>query len=176
MKFLSVAAVLLAPLSVSAASFPSFFDPSQAPIKVQPTEDFPVKGDNPLQFCDNPSAHLLKIDSVDLSPNPPLPGQTLNIKASGTLLKTIEDGAKVNLVVKWGLITLIQQTADLCEQIANVDLQCPLEKGELVLEKQVDLPKQIPPGKYSVFADVYTKDKEQVTCLKADNIQFNIPR
>ena len=61
------------------------------------------------------------------------------------MLETVEKGAYVNLVVKWGLITLIQQTADLCEQIENVDLECPLEKGKMVLEKKVDLPKQIPP-------------------------------
>lgn len=74
MKFLSATTLLLfAPLSVLAASFPSLFDPSQAPLKVELAEEFPVKGDNPLQYCANPSAHLLNIDSVDLSPNPPLP-------------------------------------------------------------------------------------------------------
>lgn len=72
-------------------------------------------------------------------------GQTLTIQASGTLLETIEKGATVALEVKWGLITLIQQTVDLCDQLKNVDLECPLEKGKMVLTKQVDLPKQIPP-------------------------------
>lgn len=54
-------------------------------------------------------------------------------------------GAYVNLVVKYGLITLISQTADLCDQLSNVDLQCPLEEGKMVLTKDVELPKQIPP-------------------------------
>lgn len=27
-------------------------------------------------------------------------------------------------------------------------------------------------GKYSVLADVYTKDQKKVTCLKADGIEF----
>ncbi|KAJ5172726.1 MD-2-related lipid-recognition [Penicillium capsulatum] len=172
MKFLSAVTLLLATPLVSAASFPSFFDPSQARIRVDPTQDFPVAGENPLSFCANPADHLLEIDRVDLSPNPPKPGTTLNIKASGVLKETVEKGATVNLEVKWGLITLVKQTVDLCDQIKNVDLTCPLENGDLVLEKQVDLPKQIPPGKYSVLADVYTKDQKQVTCLKTDNIQF----
>lgn len=30
-------------------------------------------------------------------------------------------------------------------------------------------------GSYSVLADVYTKDNKKITCLKADNIKFNIP-
>lgn len=73
MKLLSAATLLLAVPLVSAASFPSFFDPSQAPIRVDPTEDFPVTGENPLSFCANPAGHILEIDRVDLSPNPPKP-------------------------------------------------------------------------------------------------------
>lgn len=72
-------------------------------------------------------------------------GKTLVIEAAGTLHERIEKGATVLLEVKYGLITLIRQTADLCEQIENVDLHCPLEKGDMVLKTQVDLPKQIPP-------------------------------
>ncbi|KAJ5805131.1 hypothetical protein N7474_011018 [Penicillium riverlandense] len=177
MKFLSAAVALVAfaplPDQVSAGSV-SFFDPSQVPIKVDTTQDFPVKGDNPLMYCTSPANYLLQIDQVDLSPNPPKPGQSLTIKASGTLLDKIEKGATVSLEVKWGLITLVKQTVDLCDQIKNVDLTCPLEKGKMVLTKKVDLPKQIPPGKYSVLADVYTKDQRQVTCLKADNLEFKM--
>lgn len=51
----------------------------------------------------------------------------------------------MSLEVKWGLITLISQTVDLCDELKNVDMECPLEKGAMVLTKQVDLPKQIPP-------------------------------
>lgn len=171
MKVLSAATLLLTAPLISAASFPSFFDPSQATIKTAGRE-LPVEGENPLEYCQNPENHLLKIKSVDLSPNPPKPGTTLTIQASGTLNERIEKGATVSLEVKWGLITLISQTVDLCDELKNVDMECPLEKGAMVLTKQVDLPKQIPPGKYSVLADVYDKDQKQVTCLKANDITF----
>jgi len=175
MKFLSAAILLTAPL-VSAASFPAVFDPSQASLHVDTDGALSVPGNNPLEYCQNPSNYLIEIDSVDLVPNPPQPGQTLTIQASGTLLETIEKGATVALEVKWGLITLIKQTVDLCEQLKNVDLECPLEKGKMVLTKQVDLPNQIPPGKYSVLADVYDKNQKQVTCLQANDIQFHFQR
>jgi len=55
----------------------------------------------------------------------------------------------------------------LCEQADKVDLKCPLKKGEMTLSKTVQLPKEIPPGKYTVLADVYTKDNEKITCLTA---------
>lgn len=73
MKFLSVATLLLASPLVSAASFPSLFDPTQVTLKAGTTEDFPVQGDNPLNYCEKPAGNVLTIDSVDLDPNPPQP-------------------------------------------------------------------------------------------------------
>lgn len=98
----------------------------------------------------------------------------------------IEEGAYVLLTVKYGLIRLISTKADLCKEIGNVDLECPLEAGEMEIQKSVDLPAEIPPvrapvrlsstsiqllirsqGKYTVLADVFTADDVQVTCLTA---------
>lgn len=96
-----------------------------------------------------------------------LRGKSLAITASGTLEEDIEEGAKVHVEVSYGFIKLINQELDLCEYAGQVDLECPLKKGDLKLSKTVDLPNEIPPGKYNVVADVYTKDKETITCLKA---------
>ncbi|KAL6239249.1 hypothetical protein BDW75DRAFT_154627 [Aspergillus navahoensis] len=169
MKFLSSAAALLclAPLAVTATPA-SFFGYTQDVI----AEGTPVKGDNPLEYCSEPSGDLLEIQSVDLAPNPPKAGTTLKVKAAGNLHERIQAGAYVILEVKYGLITLLRQTVDLCEQLTNVDLQCPLEKGPMVLTKEIQLPQQIPPGRYTVHADVYSNDDERITCLDAKNIQF----
>lgn len=95
----------------------------------------------------------------------------MNIVASGILSEDVEEGAYVQLQVKFGLIRIINTKADLCDNIKNVDLECPLKKGDIKLEKSVELPKEIPNGKYTVLADVYTKDDEKVTCLTAE-VQF----
>ncbi|KAF2403479.1 phosphatidylglycerol/phosphatidylinositol transfer protein [Trichodelitschia bisporula] len=131
-------------------------------------DELKVPGVNPLFYCSDASNDLLVIDHVDLSPNPPEAGQSLTIAAKGTLLEDIEEGAKVHIQVKFGLITLINQDTDLCDQVKNVDLECPLEKGETVLTKTVELPSRIPPGRYRVLADVYTKDRVKITCLTAE--------
>ncbi|KAK4993577.1 Phosphatidylglycerol/phosphatidylinositol transfer protein [Elasticomyces elasticus] len=128
-----------------------------------------VPGENPLTYCKSVDLEkaILKIDHVNLSPNPPEAGKALNISAKGTLSEDIEDGAKVHLQVKYGLIRIINQEADLCEQVGQVDLKCPLKKGEMVLTTSVELPNEIPPGKYTVLADVITKEKDTITCLEA---------
>ncbi|PSN69338.1 phosphatidylglycerol/phosphatidylinositol transfer protein precursor [Corynespora cassiicola Philippines] len=137
------------------------------PGQVTINEDYKVPGDNPLYFCEDPANNILTIEKVDLSPNPPEPGKTLTIKATGKFNEVVEEGSKMHLQVKYGLITLINQDADLCETIQKADLSCPLEKGEMSLTKDVDLPKEIPPGRYSVLADVYSKDGDKITCLKS---------
>lgn len=46
--------------------------------------------------------------------------------------------------VKYGLITLIRQTTDLCEQMKQVEEKCPLD-GEKAFTKTVEIPSVIPP-------------------------------
>lgn len=93
--------------------------------------------------------------------------------------------------VKYGLIRLINQKTDLCEQVSNVDLECPIKKGKIVITKDVTLPKEIPPvcapfiwcrcwlwlltmvqGNYGVFADAYTADDKKIVCVES-TIRFS---
>ena len=83
-------------------------------------------------------------------------GQTLDIKATGVLKKRVENGAKIHLQVKYGLITLINQETDLCNQVKNVDLECPLKKGPVELTKSVNLPGQIPPVRPTLYVYLWS--------------------
>jgi len=131
-------------------------------------DDLKIPGDSPLELCQGDHQDdLVQIEKVDLEPNPPSPGKELIIKATGTVKEDIEEGAYIELQVKYGLIRLIKTRADLCEQVQNVDMECPINKGKLEITKTVELPREIPPGKYTVFADVYTKEDLQITCLTA---------
>ncbi|KAI4618085.1 uncharacterized protein J4E87_008095 [Alternaria ethzedia] len=156
--------LFLAALSaVSVTASPSWMGGDQVTIK----EEYKVPGDNPLYFCGDPADDLLKIEKVDLSPNPPKPGEKLSIKATGDFKEEVGEGFKMHLQVKYGLITLINQNADGCETIKKGDLECPLKKGEMSLTKDVDLPREIPPGTYTVLADVFTAEGDKITCLTA---------
>lgn len=78
-------------------------------------------------------------------------GQTLTIEAIGTFVEDIEEGAYIQLQVKYGLVRLINMTTDLCEQVKNVDMECPIKKGKTVITKDVDMPQEIPPVSPSAF-------------------------
>lgn len=118
-------------------------------------------------------------------------GKELVIRAIGTVKHEVKDGAYVLLQVKYGLIRLLKQKIDLCEQVGEVDLKCPIKAGILDLTKTVELPNEIPPvsltchhtfldsihrwpymltskqGTYNVFADVFNADDSPITCLTA---------
>ena len=111
MKFLLLSSLLslTSAISIDYVSSSSLVDTT--------ADAFPVPGDQPLTFCKDPSDYILKVHNVDLIPNPPVPGEKLTIKANGTFSEEIEEGATVFLQVRYGLITLIKQEADMCEQL-----------------------------------------------------------
>lgn len=131
----------------------------------------PVPGKSPIEVCDYSTKQLLTLDEITISPNPPEAGANLTFTAKGTIDKTITDGAYVEVDVRYGFIKLIHQTYDICKEITKVDLECPIEKGKQVITKEVEIPEEVPPGKYLVTARAFTKDDEYITCLTA-TIEF----
>lgn len=132
-----------------------------------PVDERPIPGNSPIIQCDVSEPQLLDLQSVVIDPNPPQKGANLTFVASGFLSQDIEDGAYVEVDVRYGFIRLIHQTFDLCEEITNVDLECPVKKGEQTIQKQVEIPEEVPPGKYLVNARAYTSDNVLITCLSA---------
>ncbi|KAH6673729.1 ML domain-containing protein [Halenospora varia] len=164
MKFsVTLASLFLSTLVASEGL--SFFGGGQ---KVLDDKGGAVPGDNPLTHCKaDHSSDILNLEKVDLTPNPPHAGSTLTIEANGELLEQVEKGAYVNIQVKWGIVKILTTKADLCEQVSNVDLECPIKKGKVTITKDVELPKEIPPGTYTVSADAYTVDEKHIVCLDA---------
>lgn len=68
------------------------------------------------------------------------------MKALGIVKEEIKDGAYVIVEVFVAThIKLLQKKFDLCELVEDVDIKCPVQKGETTLTKKVDLPEEIPP-------------------------------
>lgn len=135
-------------------------------------EEKPVPGDSPIIQCDITAPQILELKKVVVTPNPPEKGQNLTFTAVGVLAEDIEDGAYVEVDVRYGFIRLIHQTFDLCEEITKVDLECPIKKGKQIITKEVEIPEEVPPGKYIVNAKAYTKDDHFITCLSA-TVEFS---
>jgi hypothetical protein len=136
---------LLATLFVTVFGDSLYQHANQEPL-ISPLDSTKVPGKSPVELCSlSPSDDLVDITYINLTPNPPLAGQNLTIEAMGYLKTDIEEGAYANFEVKYGFIKLLTGTADLCEKAAEVDLECPIKKGQVKLQKVVELPSQIPP-------------------------------
>ncbi|KAG5992913.1 hypothetical protein E4U52_002444 [Claviceps spartinae] len=165
------AAILSALVAPSAAL--SFWN-VDAQKGISSNEDLKIPGQSPLEYCpDKKSEGYIEIYNIDLAPNPPAAGKNLIIKATGAVKRPIENGAYIDLTVKYGLIRLLTTRADLCDKIGEVDLKCPLNPGNMQITKTVELPNEIPPGTYTVTADVFSAHHKRITCLTA-TVKFNM--
>lgn len=100
-------------------------------------------------------------------------GQKLNILSTGHLTEVADQGSFAHVEVKMAYlgITLLKENFDLCYNAEKaVGEQCPFRKGFWNISKEVELPKQIPPGKYSVAMQAYTDEvmTEYISSMHGD--------
>lgn len=165
-RVVAVVVVLLGSLSLALEGSPSF-----DVVAAAPGVSKPIPGGSPLQQCDLEETQLLDVRSVELLPNPPKRGANLTIKANGEVLTSVEQGAYVDVEVRLGYIKLITQRFDLCEVLSENDiggLECPVQPGLYDLSKIVQIPAEVPPGRYTVLGRAYTADDKLLTCITGD--------
>ncbi|KAG0172123.1 Phosphatidylglycerol/phosphatidylinositol transfer protein [Apophysomyces sp. BC1015] len=111
---------------------------------------------NSISSCGS-SSDLLTIDSIQYSPNPPVPGQALSVSFKGSLSDQIPDGTEAVITVKLGALTLINQTVDFCSKVApQLGQTCPVPKGQVSFSKQ---------GDYDIRAVVTAPGNKEVMCI-----------
>ncbi|KAI9490663.1 ML domain-containing protein [Zychaea mexicana] len=153
---LSLLLLALSIAVIEAAIIPSFLSQNDQPAYESSTDLITHCGDD---------SDLLEIKDITLNPDPPKAGEKLTVDFKGFLKEQVPEGSTVEVTVKYGVVQLIKKKFDFCQEADKVDEECPIEKGDLQLTKQVDLPKEIPPGRYSVRAVITTPEEKQVTCL-----------
>ncbi|KAK9459847.1 ML domain-containing protein [Lipomyces oligophaga] len=168
--FVAVAAAATSAVdALSVQQTPLDFE-NQAAVAAAPTR--PIPGKSPVAICDLDVKQLVDIKYLNINPNPPQKGEDLYIEGEGYLYDTITEGAFVEVEVRYGFIRLVKETIDLCEQLEKADHSCPLEKGTIKFSKSVELPSEIPPGKYNVVARAFKEDYTEITCLTA-SVEFS---
>ncbi|TFY83588.1 hypothetical protein EWM64_g417 [Hericium alpestre] len=145
------------------------------------TQDAPVRTMQGWSWkdCGLPD-DVVQVQSIVVSPDPPQPGQNLTVTVKATATETVEEGASADVTVKLGLVKLLSKSFDLCDEArnANVSVQCPIEKGDYEVTHIVALPNEIPRAKFSVSAQGYTVDDENLFCvnLQVDFMKNPFPK
>lgn len=102
--------------------------------------------------CGSSESDIINIHTIELLPDPPVRGGSLTIQATGIVKESINEG-DIFVEVRLLPIKLLDKKFDLCSEVGEVDLQCPIKQGDLTLKKVVDLPEAMPP--VSLFFFIY---------------------
>ncbi|KAJ3528960.1 hypothetical protein NM688_g7923 [Phlebia brevispora] len=154
--------VLLAGLAFLAWAFATMGE--QQEVLDAASADPPRWGWEPCGYDDDP----VNIDSIQISPDPPIAGQNLTVTVIGEVFNTVEDGAYADLVVKAGPIRILHREVDLCYEAraAQVNISCPVQPGQHQVRHTASLPSAIPRAKFDIDINAYTVDDDDLTCVK----------
>ncbi|KAF7347754.1 Phosphatidylglycerol/phosphatidylinositol transfer protein [Mycena venus] len=133
--------------------------------------------------CGLPS-NPIQIDSIEISPDPPLPGQDLTVTVKALVTDVIEEGASADVTVKLGLIKLLQKNFDVCQEArnANATVSCPVQPGPYEVVQSVGIssegdPQRLArcsvqcanltesPAKFVVLVRGFTVEEKDMLCL-----------
>eukprot|EP00026_Physarum_polycephalum_P021164 Phypoly_transcript_24239.p1 GENE.Phypoly_transcript_24239~~Phypoly_transcript_24239.p1 ORF type:complete len:169 (+),score=16.80 Phypoly_transcript_24239:76-507(+) len=111
----------------------------------------------------------LTITSVTISPDPPTKGSNLTVSVVGTMNTQVTTGSYVQLKVKYGIITIINQKENLCG--APSPIACPINTGPWKQAVSVNIDNSVPSGSYSASAEFTDQNGKQIACV---NVAFDL--
>ncbi|CDZ96745.1 vacuole protein [Phaffia rhodozyma] len=109
----------------------------------------------------------VQVESINISPDPPVPGKNLTVSVKGVVIDPINEGSYADVLVKLGLIKLLQKRFDVCDEAenANATVQCPVSPGSYEVSQTVELPKEIPRAKFAIQVRGVTAEDKDMLCL-----------
>ncbi|XP_065914201.1 putative phosphatidylglycerol/phosphatidylinositol transfer protein DDB_G0278295 [Dysidea avara] len=85
--------------------------------------------------------------TLTYDPDPPEKGKNVTITGSGIVNKEITSG-EIKVVVTYNDIQLLDETYDACELLEKYGDQCPISTGNTTMSITVEVPSDLPDGKY----------------------------
>lgn len=106
-----------------------------------------------------------KISNVIITPDPPVKGDNIEVKATITLDEEVTGGeVKVNL--NYGDIPIYSTTLDLCDILEQLTSDsCPLSKGAHDIDIKQTIPGFAPGGKYKGKAVATDQNGAELACI-----------
>ncbi|KAL5763647.1 hypothetical protein ACOSQ2_016241 [Xanthoceras sorbifolium] len=112
-----------------------------------------------IKYCDNKGNYPVKVQEVEISPDPIVSGKPAAFSISGSTVQAIS-GGKVVIDVSYFGVHVHKETHDLCEETS-----CPISVGNFVLSHKQTLPAITPPGSYTLKMTMVDKNKQKLTCI-----------
>lgn len=122
------------------------------------------------EWCDDVDAesYLVRVDSVELQPDPPVMGRNLTFHGAGSLSGRVAQGSYVDVNVYLGFLRLYAERMDLCDVLRenHVEVQCPMEPGQYNITHVIEMPKtRVPPIPFRFRVLGISQDKQTIACI-----------
>uniref|UniRef100_A0A5B6ZGZ0 MD-2-related lipid-recognition domain-containing protein n=1 Tax=Davidia involucrata TaxID=16924 RepID=A0A5B6ZGZ0_DAVIN len=118
-----------------------------------------------VKYCDKKGNYAVKVDGVEISPDPVVTGKPTTFSISASTGKAMS-GGKLALEVSYFGIRVHTETHNLCKETS-----CPISVGKFVISHTQTLPGLTPPGSYTLKMKMEDENKHQLTCI---SFIFNI--
>ncbi|XP_050234971.1 uncharacterized protein LOC126683175 [Mercurialis annua] len=112
-----------------------------------------------FKYCDKKDSYAIKVQGVDISPDPVLPGKPATFNISASTSQSVA-GGKVEIAVSFFSVHVHSETRDLCE-----DIPCPIAAGSFVLSHSQTLPVFTPPGSYTLKMTMIDGNGQELSCI-----------
>jgi len=110
-----------------------------------------------------PDASVI-VHNVTVTPFPPVIGQPVHVYIDADLTKQVAEGSTADVRVRYGVITIIDDTFDICS-LAPV---CPVDPQKVHVDVTVDVPSIIPGGRYRIEVQAQDQDGQEIICVDID--------
>ena len=104
------------------------------------------------------------MNNLTVEPFPPKIGGSVRIAFNADLTKVVSAGSTVNVNARYGIITIIDDTYDLCSMYPG----CPIQPQNIDVDETADIPSIIPQGRYRVLVQAFDQDKVEIICIDVD--------
>ncbi|WCJ34166.1 MD-2-related lipid recognition domain-containing protein / ML domain-containing protein [Euphorbia peplus] len=115
-----------------------------------------------VRYCDKKGDYNVKVQGVEISPNPVARGAPATFSISANSGVAISGGKLVIDVAYFGW-HIHSETHDLCDETS-----CPVTDGDFLVAHSQVLPGYTPPGSYSLTMKMYDDKKAELTCISFD--------
>ena len=114
---------------------------------------------SPAPFTSCAPQSTLQVNSVDIEPQPLVPGKKVTVRADGTLSERLTDGT-YNADVRYMGVSVQQLSGSLGEVIS-----LPAGPGPVTVQRKFKVPKQAPSGSYELTVSATDQNGATLTCL-----------
>lgn len=112
----------------------------------------------PFTTCAPQGAHF-QVSSVDITPQPLVPGKKVSISASGTLHEQLTGGT-YQAEVRYMGVSVLQRSGSVGELIA-----LPAPAGPATMGTKLKVPREAPEGSYELQFSAVDQNNATLTCL-----------